>query len=99
MVNQAQKRVPHLGTELRTAWCDLWWAGRPIVCSQISGENGLRRQSVREDESVRNEAGERERVRMRLKKSWGTWMVSTADARTWVSGGCGEDGADKANDP
>jgi hypothetical protein len=28
-----------------------------------------------------------------------TWAVSTANARTWVSGGCGEDGADRADPP
>jgi hypothetical protein len=28
-----------------------------------------------------------------------TWAISTANARTWVSGGCGEDGADRAGPP
>jgi hypothetical protein len=27
------------------------------------------------------------------------WVVSTVNARTWVNGGCGEDGADRAGPP
>jgi hypothetical protein len=28
-----------------------------------------------------------------------TWAVSTVNARTWVSGGCREDGTDRAGPP
>jgi hypothetical protein len=28
-----------------------------------------------------------------------TWVVSTANARTWVSGGCGEDRANRVGPP
>jgi hypothetical protein len=41
------------------AWRGLWRAGRPTAWQRISGEHGRGRQSAREGESVRNEAGER----------------------------------------
>jgi hypothetical protein len=55
--------------ELGTAWHGLWRAGQPAAWPRISGEHRLRRQSVREGESVRIEEGERERLRAGLKKS------------------------------
>jgi hypothetical protein len=54
---------------------------------------------VREGESERNDAHERESVCGAQKGAGArgrvTWAVSTAGAQTWVSGGSGEDGADK----
>jgi hypothetical protein len=62
-------------------------AGRPVAWSWTFDEHGRRWQSARVGESVRNEAGERERVRAGLKKSWGAWvsdMGSLHDARVDV---------------
>jgi hypothetical protein len=54
---------------------------------------------VREGESGRNEAAERAGASGAQKGSRAceraTWVVSTSRTPTWVSGGCGEDGADK----
>jgi hypothetical protein len=51
--------------------------------------------AMAERESLRNEEGEREWVWAGLKKSLGEWVISTARVWTWVSGSCGEDGADR----
>jgi hypothetical protein len=82
------------------AWRDFWRAGRPVARLRISDERKRRGQSAREGERVRNEAGERERVRAGLKME--LWRVGERHGRspwrTRVSGGCGE-GANRTSPP
>jgi hypothetical protein len=65
----------------------------------FSGLLWRRRQSSREGESRRNEAGERERVRARLKRKLGAWVGDMARVlgmrARWSAVVRGEGGADR----
>jgi hypothetical protein len=76
------------------AWCDFLRAGRPAARVRISGERKRRGQNARGAERVRNEPGERASAGGAQKgaraRGQATRAVSTANARTWVSDGCGK---------
>jgi hypothetical protein len=73
----------------------VWTAG---TWARITGKHGQQRQRA---SMCKMRQGERTGV-SGAKKGAGargraTWAVFSACARTWVSDGCGEDGADKAS--
>jgi hypothetical protein len=69
--NQARERVSHLGTELGVAWHGFRRAGWPTRRARNFGEHERREQNTREGELAQNEAGEKERVWVVLKRELG----------------------------